>query len=209
MLLFLSGHILIDVELFVPLFPLFIQLFLLFSLLRPFLHPHFNTLLRNTGSVLPGVMAIVLHLLPHFLLLSPLLLPEVFLLLLEPPLLLLFFPLLREFLLFFLLGFPVDLLADSLELGFSFQTLTLSVSGVIRCALGRNNVVANGSVVASFGIGILKNLISFIDLNKLFVELPLLLNLYERFIYVFESCSCGIRMIFEGKFSELIFDLID
>lgn len=75
--------------------------------------------------------------------------------------------------------------------------------------MGRRNVVADVVIVAFFGIGILKDLVCFLDLNKPFVEFPLMFDLTKRSVNVFDSGSNGIRMIFESEFSELIFDLID
>jgi hypothetical protein len=62
-------------------------------------------------------------------------------------------------------------------------------------------------IVAFFGVRVLKYLISFLDLDKPLIELPLLVDLSESLPLAFNTCR--VRVIFKGKTAELILDLIN
>jgi hypothetical protein len=115
-------------------------------------------------------MGIVLHLLPHLLLLLPLLETEVLLLRLKPARLLLCPKLLIVLLLLVLFGLAVDFLPDSLKLCFSLHTLSRRVVRVVRGTRRWGNIVANMVVVAFFRIWVLKHLVSLFDMNEPFIE---------------------------------------
>ena len=177
LLLFLPLHVLTHIYLLIPFLPLFVKFLLLQSLLLPLLVSHFDTLLCDTGLTVGRALGVVLHLLPHVLLLLTLLKAKVLFLRLKPPGLLLGFKFLEVFLLLILLGFTVDFLTDSLEFSFSFHTLSCTVRRVVWGTRRRRNVVSNIIIVAFFRIWVLKHLISLFDLNEPLIELSLLVYL--------------------------------
>jgi len=177
LLLFLSFHVLTHIYLLIPFLPLFVKFLLLQGLLLPLLVAHFDAMLRDTGLTVGRALGVVLHLLPHVLLLLTLLKAQVLFLRLEPPGLLLGFKLLEVFFLLILFGFTVDFLADSLEFGFSFHSLSCTVRRVVWGTWWGRDVVSNIIIVAFFGIWVLKHLISLFDLNEPLIELSLLVYL--------------------------------
>jgi hypothetical protein len=116
-------------------------------------------------------------------------------------------PLLVYALLLLPLSLAIDFLPNPLKLSLSLHTLICRISLVIGCSRGWFNVVANMIIVAFFGVRVLKYLISFLDLDKPLIELPLLVNLSESLPLAFDTCR--VRVILKGKTAELILDLIN
>jgi len=115
-------------------------------------------------------MGVVLHLLPHFLLLLTLLKAEMLFLRLEPSGLLFSLKLLIMLLLLVMFCLAVNFLADSLEFRLSFHSLSCRVIRVIRSTRRRSHIVAYMVIIPFFGIWVLKHLISLFDINELFIE---------------------------------------